>query len=166
VPQILSEALGTSDLVAVHFPAKSAEGRDAGDVLVVLGGRLVHELAGRPGRGLRQTPAGRLPATGSGESDSPKSARHGSTPRSAKDLIARARSLKVRASADVARRSMTLGELAGLVPGSVIDLGKKVTDPLELRIYGAARRGHLVASGDAVTLPRGFGFRVRYLGVK
>ena len=146
VPQVLSEARGTSDLVAVRFPAKSAEGREAEDVLVVLGGRLVHEV----GRG----PAPAQPA------------RDGSTPRSSKDLIARVRSLKVRASADVAGKSMTLGELARLVPGSVIDLGKKVTDPLELRIYGAARRGRLLASGDAVTLPHGFGFRVRYLGVQ
>jgi flagellar motor switch/type III secretory pathway protein FliN len=158
VPQVLSEALGTSGLVAVRFPARSAEGREAGDVLVVLGGRLVHELAGRPGRRLAQTPADR--------GDSARHSRAGN----AKDLIARVRSLKVRASADVGGKTMTLGELSTLAPGSVIDLGKKVTEPLELRVGcrmgPGGWGGHLVAHGDAVTLPRGFGFRVRYLGVK
>ena len=81
--------------------------------------------------------------------------------RTLRSKASRARALTVRAATDVGAKSMTLGELARLGPGSVIDLAKKVTEPLELRV-----QGHLVASGDAVTLPRGFGFRVRYLGVR
>jgi flagellar motor switch/type III secretory pathway protein FliN len=155
--QVIFEALGPGGLVVVHFPAKRA-GADGGgppgtsappvarlEVLAALGGRLVEELLGTRHAG----PAATQPVGAA------------STPRSASDLIRRARALRVKASADVGGRTMTLGELERLAPGSVIDLGKNVTDPLELRV-----QGRLIAAGDAVTLQRGFGFRVRYLGAR
>jgi flagellar motor switch/type III secretory pathway protein FliN len=154
-PQVITEAIGPGGLVVVRFPAREAGADGAAEsagarleVLVALGGRLVEEVLGTRQAG----PASTRPV--GGVSTHP-------TARTASDLIRRARALRVKASADVGAKTMTLGELERLAPGSVIDLGKNVADPLELRVHG-----RLIAAGDAVTLRRGFGFRVRYLGVR
>lgn len=168
-PQVLTETLGLFGLVAVRFPAKGPEGggEARGEVLVVLGGRLVSELVSEPVSEPVNQPANGQPVPGDiaptrvAPSESTRRIPAASPPKSPDDLMARVRSLRVRASADVGRKTMTLGELCELHPGSVIDLARKVSEPLELSV-----QGRLVASGDAVTLPRGFGFRVRYLGVK
>ena len=150
--QVIIEALGPGGLVVVRFPARGV-GADGGaesagarlEVLVALGGRLVEEVLGTRHAG----PAATQPVGAA------------STHTAASDLIRRARALRVKASADVGAKTMTLGELERLAPGSVIDLGKKVTEPLELRL-----QGRLIAAGDAVTLQRGFGLRVRHLGAR
>jgi len=162
---LLAEFMGRGELVAVSFTAEitsSAAGAAPceGEVGVVFGGKLATDLAG-PSRAAAETiniprpsvePSVNLPL--GKEPPAPAAAGAGSPELTA--LLERARGLRLRLSAEVGRRTLTVGDLLGLRRGSSIDLSKSVTDPLELRI-GAKR----IALGDAVVLPDGFGLRLR-----
>ena len=71
-------------------------------------------------------------------------------------LVERARGLRLKVSAEVGARTLTVEDLLALRAGSSIDLRRTVTEPLELRAGG-----RLIARGDAVVLERGFGLRLR-----
>ncbi|MHC4504080.1 MAG: FliM/FliN family flagellar motor switch protein [Planctomycetota bacterium] len=162
---LLSEFLGRGELVAVSFTAEIASsGAGAapreGEVGVVFGGKLAADLAG-PSRAASETiniprrsvePSAKAPL--GMEPPAPAPAAAASPELTA--LLERARGLRLRLSAEVGRRTLTVRDLLGLRRGSSIDLSKSVTEPLELLI-GAKR----IAVGDAVVLPGGFGLRIR-----
>jgi flagellar motor switch protein FliN/FliY len=145
----LSEALGSAELVAVHFSAEvPAQGAGVGgEIVAAFGGRLLHELAHVAPVG-GETIARRQP---------PQSPAHKAPQESTvSGLVARARGLTFVVSVDVGRLTMPLGELASLRPGSTIDLGKTVTEPLD--VWVETRR---IASADAVVVGPKLGARLR-----
>jgi len=162
----LVEALGPLECIAVRFAARRASEAPPGarrEVTVVFGGRLVREFApiGEAGetvvvRAERPAPS---EAVGAGESPANGAAGSASPPPPAPDpqaLVERAKGLPLRLSAELGRRRLPLGELLGLGPGSSIDMGRSVTEPIELRAGG-----RLVALVDAVLAGGRFGVRVR-----
>jgi len=150
----LAEALGTADLVAVHFeaemPAAAPGGGGAGDMLVVFGGRLLKELTSRPA-GLAETvpsATGKIPAAGAAPQPHQSAA--------VATLLARARGLTLTVSAEIGRRNVTLRELLGMGIGCTVGVGRAVTQPIEL--YVGARR---IANADAVVVGDRLGVRLR-----
>lgn len=155
--EILAEFLGRDELVAVSFAAElgarhASESARAGGVAVVFGAGLARELGGSHAAGA-DTVAPAAPAAAATR----KAVSAAPGPSDEIDaLLERAGKFKLRLEAEVGRRQLPLGDLLRIRRGSVIDLGGSVADPLEVRLGG-----RLVAFGDAVVLPSGYGIRIR-----
>jgi flagellar motor switch protein FliN/FliY len=63
--------------------------------------------------------------------------------------------LPVEVAVELGTTEMDLGELLRLGPGSVIELGRKVGEPLQVTVNGKP-----IGHGEAVVLKRRFGVRV------
>lgn len=154
--EILVEFLGKDELVVVSFAAEvsaldASEAARSGGVAVVFGSGLARELGGsRATDAETVTPLSALGA--------PPSLTPGRAPSAEviDALFKRAGNLKLTLTAEVGRKTMLLGDLLRLRRGSVIDLGRSVGDPLEIRLGG-----RVAALGDAVVLPTGYGVRIR-----
>jgi len=63
--------------------------------------------------------------------------------------------LPVEVAVELGATEMELGELLRLGPGSVIELGNKVSEPLRVKVNGKH-----IGEGEAVVLKRRFGIRM------
>jgi len=154
--EILVEFLGRDEFVVVSFAAEigalqASETGRSGGVAVVFGAGLARELGGRRSAGADTIAPGAAP--GAPASVTPERIRQ---PSEIDALLKRAGKLKLRLTAELGRKTLLLGEVLRLRRASVIDLGRKVGDPLEVRLAG-----RLAAEGDAVVLSSGYGVRIR-----
>jgi flagellar motor switch/type III secretory pathway protein FliN len=178
--EILVEFMGRDELVAVHFNAEvgarqASDTTRSGGVAVVFGTGLAREIVGSSAPGADTVaPSGTLAASVVAKPAAAPAGAFFGTPATAPAvapdethaaapsgdeidaLIERAGKLRLRLTTEVGRKTLTLGELLRVRRGSVIDLGRTVADPLEVRLGG-----RLVAYGDAVVLPSGYGVRIR-----
>jgi len=154
--EILVEFLGRDEFVVVSFAAEigalqASETAHSGGVAVVFGAGLAREIGGRHSAGAETVAPRAVPEAPA--SIEPKRARR---PSEIDALLKRAGKFKLRLMVEVGRKTLLLGEVMRLRRGSVIDLGRKVGDALEVRMAG-----RLAAHGDAVVLPSGYGVRIR-----
>jgi flagellar motor switch protein FliN/FliY len=75
------------------------------------------------------------------------------------DDRSRIKSLEVPIVVELGRRTMTLSEVFGLLPGAIIDLGKPADEELDLLV-----NNQRIATGHAVKVGENFGIRVDRLG--
>jgi flagellar motor switch protein FliN/FliY len=64
--------------------------------------------------------------------------------------------LSLSVNVNISKLTMTLNELVNLVPGSVIELDKKVDEPLDIVISNSKK----VARGEVVTIGENLGIRI------
>jgi flagellar motor switch protein FliN len=64
--------------------------------------------------------------------------------------------LPLTVNVNISKLTMTLNELVNLVPGSVIELEKKVDEPLDIVISNSKK----VARGEVVTIGENLGIRI------
>lgn len=86
--------------------------------------------------------------------DAPTS-RGAASPRQAPDNLDMVLDIRLVATARLGRVEMPLGEILGLGPGSIIEVGQMVDEPVELLI-----NDKLVARGDVVVIDEKFGLRI------
>jgi len=67
--------------------------------------------------------------------------------------------LEVPVIVQIASRSMRMGDVVNLVPGSIVELPKSADDELELLVNNKP-----VGTGTAVKVGENFGFRVSFIG--
>lgn len=65
------------------------------------------------------------------------------------------REIELEAAVELGRTSMSIGQVMGLGPGSVVQLDKMLGDPVEMVI-----RDRLIARGEVVVVDDRFGLRV------
>ncbi|MEM7204647.1 MAG: flagellar motor switch protein FliN [Planctomycetota bacterium] len=63
--------------------------------------------------------------------------------------------VQIPVSVEVGRAEMSLDDILGLVPGSVVALDKKAEEPIDLRV-----NGKLVARGEVVLVDDTYGLRI------
>ncbi|MFT4539862.1 MAG: flagellar motor switch protein FliN/FliY [Planctomycetota bacterium] len=61
----------------------------------------------------------------------------------------------VRVTVQIGRASMSLGELVGLAPGSLVPLDREAHEPADILVNGKT-----VASGEVVTIDGSYGIRI------
>jgi len=68
--------------------------------------------------------------------------------------------LPLSVNVNISRLTMTVNELVNLVPGSVIELEKKVDEPLDIVISNSKK----IAQGEVVTIGENLGIRIIVAG--
>ena len=72
-----------------------------------------------------------------------------------KSDLARVLDVRVEASVELGRRRMSIAEVLGLAPNTVMEFLKKADEPLDIRV-----NGRLIARGEAVVMGDRYGVRV------
>lgn len=104
---------------------------------------------GKPEGGVSSDPAGQAAA---GATIPAPAHTSGTLP---KGDMARVLDVRVEASVELGRRRMSIAEVLGMAPNTVMEFLKKADEPLDIRV-----NGRLIARGEAVVMGDRYGVRV------